>query len=106
MGLSMKEKKAVPRRIRSRYQKAARKQKSDILNEFIKITGCNRKYAPRILNKPETARAFIVVKGTALKLRPSPKRPANREGKKSIPMRSSPSSASSGLSSGISAGSS
>jgi hypothetical protein len=45
MGLTMKEKKAVTRQIRSRYQKSKRKEKSDILNEFIQLTGYNRKYA-------------------------------------------------------------
>jgi hypothetical protein len=49
MGLSMKEKQAVTRQVRSRYLHAGRKEKSAILDEFIKITGYkNRKYALRI----------------------------------------------------------
>jgi hypothetical protein len=55
MGLTMKEKKSLAMQIRSRYQKAGRKKKPAILNEFIKTTGYNRKYAPRILNRQETA---------------------------------------------------
>jgi hypothetical protein len=72
----MQEKKAVARQVRSRYQKAGRKEKSAILDEFIKTTGYkNRKYALRALNKPQTAEALIVVKGKAVKLRPPKKDP-------------------------------
>jgi hypothetical protein len=42
----------------------------------------NREYALRILNKPQTAEAFLFVKGKALKLKPPKKRPANRKGRK------------------------
>jgi hypothetical protein len=34
----MKEKKAVTTQVRSRYQKSGRKEKSAILDEFIRIT--------------------------------------------------------------------
>jgi hypothetical protein len=79
----MQEKKAVTRQVRSRYLKAGRKEKSDILNEFIKITGYkNRKYALRVLNQPQTPQALLVVKGKTVKLKPPKKRPANRTGKK------------------------
>jgi hypothetical protein len=45
MGLTMKKKKTVTRQVRSRYQKAGRKEKSAILDEFISITGYkSRKY--------------------------------------------------------------
>jgi hypothetical protein len=100
----MQEKKAVARQIRSCYQKTTRKEKSAILDEFIQATGCkNRKYTLRILNKPQTPEALLVVKGKAVKLKPSKPKPSNRTGKKSIPMRSSIPSASSGRSSGINA---
>jgi hypothetical protein len=80
---NMKEKKAVTTQIRSRCQQAARKQKSAILDAFILTTGFkNRQYALRLLNKPETAQAVIIIKGKAVKLKPSRKRPANRKGKK------------------------
>jgi hypothetical protein len=79
----MKEKQAVARQVRSRYQKAGQKEKSAVLDEFIKITGYrNRKYAPRILNQPRTPQALLVVKGKTVKLKPSKKKPANRAGKK------------------------
>ncbi|MDR2433473.1 MAG: hypothetical protein LBD47_02750, partial [Treponema sp.] len=66
----MQEKMAVTRQVRSRYQKANRKQKSAILDEFISITGYkNRKYALRILNRPLTAQALLTVKGKTVKLK-------------------------------------
>jgi hypothetical protein len=83
MGLSMQEKQAVSRQVHSRYLHAGRKEKSAILDDFIRITGCkNRKYALRILNKPLEPQALLVVKGKAIKLKPQKKRPANRTGKK------------------------
>jgi hypothetical protein len=78
----MQEKTAVTRQIRSRYQTAQRKEKSDILNEFIQLTGYNRKYALRILNQPRVPQALLVVNGETVKLKPLKKRPANRKGKK------------------------
>ena len=82
MGLTMKEKQALTRQIRPRYRKAGRKEKTAVLNEFIRTTGYNRKYALRILSKPETAEPLLVIKGKTVKLRPLKKRPANRTGKK------------------------
>ncbi|MDR2185607.1 MAG: hypothetical protein LBO80_08095, partial [Treponema sp.] len=78
----MKEKKAVTGQIRSRCQKAKRKEKSAILNECIRLTGYNRKYALRILNQPQVPQALLVVNGETVKLKPRKKRPANRKGKK------------------------
>jgi hypothetical protein len=39
----MNEKKAVAAQVRSRYRKAGRKEKSVILDEFIKTTGCKNR---------------------------------------------------------------
>jgi hypothetical protein len=79
----MHEKQAVARQVRCRYQKAGRKEKSAILDEFIKTTGYkNRKYAPRVLNRREPTEALLVVNGKTVKLKPPKKRPANRKGKK------------------------
>jgi hypothetical protein len=79
----MREKKAVATQVRSRYRKAGRKEKSAILDEFIKITGYkNRKYALRILNKPQNPQTLLAVKGKTVKLKPPKKRPLNRKGKK------------------------
>jgi hypothetical protein len=47
--LTMTEKKKVASQLRSRYQKAAKKQKGIILAEFIEITGYNHSYAARVL---------------------------------------------------------
>lgn len=49
MGLTMGEKKAVSREVSKRYQKARKKEKSKILDEFIKIVGYTRCYASYIL---------------------------------------------------------
>ena len=49
MGLSMQEKKALTREISKRYQKAEKKEKTEILNELVKTTGYNRKYVLHIL---------------------------------------------------------
>jgi len=40
----MQEKKALTKEISKRYQKAKKKEKTDILNEPVKTTGYNRKY--------------------------------------------------------------
>ncbi|MDR0376267.1 MAG: hypothetical protein LBH70_00570 [Spirochaetaceae bacterium] len=77
-GVSHKRKKAVARQVRSRCQKAGRKEKSAVLDEFISITGYkNRKYALRLLNEPAQTQALLFVKGGSVKLKP-----ANRKGKK------------------------
>jgi len=44
MGLSMQEKKALAREVSKRYQKAKKKEKTQILDEFMRTTECNRKY--------------------------------------------------------------
>jgi len=41
MGLSMK-KKAVAREYKPRYQKATKKEKKALLDEFTRLTGCHR----------------------------------------------------------------
>jgi hypothetical protein len=83
MGLTMQEKKAVTMQVRSRYQKAVRKEKSAILDEFVSITGYkNRKYALRLLNKQAPAQVLLFTKGGAVKLKPAKPKPANRKGKK------------------------
>jgi hypothetical protein len=49
MGLKMQEKKALTGEVSKRYQKAKKKEKTKILDEFVKNTGYNRKYALHIL---------------------------------------------------------
>jgi hypothetical protein len=63
MGLSMQEKKAVTVQIRSRYQKAERKEKSVILNEFIQLTGYRRKSAVRLLGAKAVKPVMVYMDG-------------------------------------------
>ena len=49
MGLTMKERKAVIKETYRRYRRSTKKEKGEILNEFIKLTGYKRKYASWIL---------------------------------------------------------
>ncbi|GHT57509.1 hypothetical protein FACS1894109_09810 [Spirochaetia bacterium] len=51
MGLTMSEKKALTKEIGARYRQAERKEKTAILDEFIKTSGYNRKYASRMLKQ-------------------------------------------------------
>lgn len=45
MGLSMKERNSVTKEIAVRYKNATKNEKKAILNEYISLTGFNRKYA-------------------------------------------------------------
>ena len=49
MGLTMSEKRAISREVAKRYQKARKKEKGKILDEFIQIAGYTRCYASYIL---------------------------------------------------------
>jgi hypothetical protein len=49
MRLTMKEKNSVTKAIASRYQKASKKQKGIILDEFTQLTGYTRCYASYLL---------------------------------------------------------
>jgi len=67
----MQEKKALTREISKWYQQAQKKEKSKILDELVKTTGYNRKYALHILTiwgKTSTVR----LAGKAAKLKASP----------------------------------
>lgn len=46
--LTMREKQSVSAVLRKRYRKSGKKQKGEILNEFVAITGYNRSYARRL----------------------------------------------------------
>ena len=82
MGLTMKERQAVTGEYKPRYQKATKKSKQALLDEFTRLTGYHRKSAVRLLAaKPPTA-ALIYVDGKPVKLKPEKKRPANRKGKR------------------------
>ena len=75
MGLSMQEKKALTREVSMRYQHAGKKEKSTILDELVKTTGYNRKYALHILaNWGKTATVRLAGKAVRLKASPGKRR--------------------------------
>ncbi|MCK4241494.1 MAG: transposase, partial [Candidatus Atribacteria bacterium] len=47
--LTMRHKKAITKELRDRYQRASKKEKTMMLDEFIRLTGYNRSYAARVL---------------------------------------------------------
>jgi len=51
--LTIRQKKAVTRELRDRYQRLSKKEKTIFLNEFIQLTGYNRSYAARALRIKE-----------------------------------------------------
>jgi hypothetical protein len=82
MGLNMKEKQAVTREYQGLYQKAAKKAKPALLDEFTRLTGCHRKSAVRLLYARPVKPVMVYAGGKAVKLKPEKKRPANRKGKR------------------------
>jgi hypothetical protein len=50
MGLTMNERKSVTRQLAPRYQKARKKDRKLILNEFVSLTEYNRHYAAFLLH--------------------------------------------------------
>jgi len=64
----MRQKKAITRELRKRYQKARKKEKTVILNEFIQLTGYNRCYACQVLNvKKEKVLGYLNIAGKRIK---------------------------------------
>ena len=45
MGLSMRERQAVTAQLAPKYRQAGKKKKSEMLDQFVELTGYNRKYA-------------------------------------------------------------
>jgi hypothetical protein len=82
MGLNMKEKKAVTREYRPRYQKATKKEKKALLDEFTRLTGYHRTSAVRLLGAKPVKQVIIYSGGKAIKIKPEKKRPSNRKGKR------------------------
>lgn len=58
MPLTMSEKKAVTNKMRDEYRKASRKRKSQMLDEFVKLTDYNRNYAARKLRSPNVSKIY------------------------------------------------
>jgi hypothetical protein len=81
MRLKMSEKKALTQAVCMRYRQAGKKQKTVILDEFVKSSGYNRKYALRMLNH-YAKNTVLRFEGQTLELKAArPRRPANRKGK-------------------------
>ncbi|KQC04789.1 MAG: integrase [Candidatus Cloacimonas sp. SDB] len=65
--LTMRQKKAVTKELRNRYQRASKKEKTMMLNEFIRLTGYNRCYACQILKKKERVLGYLNIAGKRIK---------------------------------------
>jgi hypothetical protein len=78
----MKEKQAVTREYKTRYQAVTKKAKSVLLTEFTRLTGYHRTYAARLLSNKPVKEVLLYLVGEAVKLKPEKKRPANRKGKR------------------------
>ena len=81
MGLNMKERQAVARGYRPRYQEATRKEKKAALDEFTRLTGYHRKSAARLLGAKPTKQATVHANDRTVKLKPEKRRPGNRKGR-------------------------
>jgi hypothetical protein len=78
----MNEKKAVMPETRGDYQKAGKKKIGLILDQYIRLTGYNRKYAVRVLSKPFGKSTTVVIGGTTVVCKAEKKpKPKNRPGK-------------------------
>ena len=52
--LTMRQKQAITATIVRRYAKATKKEKTNILDEFVATTGYNRSYARRVLSQAKS----------------------------------------------------
>jgi len=66
--LTMRQKKAVTKELKDRYQRASKKEKTIILNGFIQLTGYNRCYACQILKKKERVLGYLNIAGKRARL--------------------------------------
>ena len=82
MGVNMKEKQAVTREYKTRYQAATKQAKSALLDECIRLPGYHRTYAARVLRTKPVREVLLSADGGAVKRKPEKKRPANRRGKR------------------------
>jgi len=66
--LTMRQKKAVTKELKDRYQRASKKEKTMMLNEFIQLTRYNRCYACQVLNmKKEKVLGYVNISGKRIK---------------------------------------
>ena len=79
----MQQKKALTGEVGKRYQKSKKREKTQILDEFVKNTHYNRKYALHILaNWGKTT--TVILDGEAVKLKAAPKKRRKGGGRKPI----------------------
>jgi hypothetical protein len=78
----MKEKQAVTREYRTQYQKAKKKEKKILLDEFTRLTGYHRKSAVRLLHVKPVRQVMVYIDGKPVKVKPEKRRPSNRKGKR------------------------
>ncbi len=60
MGLTMKERKAVTNELSQRYQRATKKERGQLLRDFMQLTGYNRSYASHLLHNWGTRQIRLV----------------------------------------------
>jgi excinuclease UvrABC ATPase subunit len=78
----MGARKEVTESFRKDYHKASRKEKTALLDEFVKRTGYDRKYAVKLLRKRQKE-VLLYENGKAVKVKAEKRRrPANRRGRK------------------------
>ena len=82
MGLTMQQKKAVTGEYKLRYQKASKKEKKALLDEFTTLTKYHRKSAVRLLGAKTVKQVLVYIGGKPVKVKPEKKRPSNRKGKR------------------------
>jgi hypothetical protein len=85
MGLNMQEKKAVTREYKPRFQKASKKDKKAMPDEFTRLTGYHRKSAVRLLGAKPIKQVMVYINGKPVNIKPEKKRPSNRKGKRFYP---------------------
>ena len=56
MGVGLQGRRVITNEVASRYQKASKKGKGKILDEFVALTACNRTYASHLGSEEATAR--------------------------------------------------
>ena len=65
--LTMRQKKAITKELKDRYQRSSKKEKSFILDEFTRLTRYNRSYAARTLRIKKLL-GYINIAGKRVKL--------------------------------------
>lgn len=78
MGLNMGERKAVTNQLAARYRKASKKKKGEMLDQFVALTGYNRKYAIWILNNWGKKRYYKIEGQLVQAVVGRPKKPKRR----------------------------